>query len=86
MKPFRVADDYVEVSAVPDRGMTEIYITWPGSDKALSAHIPEKLAWRLGLWMLAWWLWDRLCGWKTHKEDKKFRKLLLELKEEELID
>ena len=84
MRPFRVTDDYVEVSAIPDRAMVELYVTWPGSDRALSAHLHERLAWRLGVWLIFWWIRDRLCGWRSRQEEKKHRRLLLELEEDNI--
>jgi len=86
MKALRLTDDYVEVAAVPTGGMVELYVTAPGSSAALQAHIPEKLAWRLGLWLLFWYFRDRLLGWRARQEEKRHRKLLLSLEEDENRD
>jgi hypothetical protein len=86
MKPLRVTDEYVELAATPARGMVELFVTAPGSASVLQAHVPEKLAWRLGLWLLFWFVWERMLGWKSRKELREHRDMLLKLEEEDSED
>ena len=78
MRIFRKADGYTEVSAIPDGNLVEIYVSYPGDDSlVLRGHFSAKLAWRLGLWLLRYWIQDRLMGirhWKEQrsKKDKLF--------------
>ena len=78
MKIFRKTDGYTEVSAIPDGNLVEIYVSYPGDGSlVLRGHFSAKLAWRLGLWLLRYWIQDRLMGirhWKEQrsKKDKLF--------------
>lgn len=83
MTPFRVTDDYVELAATPERGMVELFVTAPGSSNVLQAHIPEKLAWRLGIWLVLWYFWDRMLGWRSRRETAEQKNQLLKLEQED---
>jgi len=78
MRIFRKTDGYTEVSAIPDGNLVEIYVSYPGDGSlVLRGHFSAKLAWRLGLWLLRYWIQDRLMGirhWKEQrsKKDKLF--------------
>lgn len=84
MTPFRKTDGYTEVSAVAQEDFVELYVTYPGdSEEVLHAHFSAKLAWRLGIWLLVYWIGDRLFGLKRKKylqsqQDRLFSETELE--------
>ena len=84
MTPFRMTDGYTEVSAVAQEDFVELYVTYPGdSEEVLHAHFSAKLAWRLGIWLLVYWIGDRLFGLKRKKylqsqQDRLFSETELE--------
>jgi hypothetical protein len=79
VKIFRKTDGYVEVAAIPEGRMVEIYITSPGQDSSVvSAHMPDKLALRLALWLLIHCVFVRFCGLKSWLEARRERELLFQ--------
>lgn len=84
MTPFRKTDGYTEVSAVAQEDFVELYVTYPGeSEEVLHAHFSAKLAWRLAVWLLVYWIGDRLFGLKRKKylqsqQDRLFSETELE--------
>jgi hypothetical protein len=71
MKPFRVTDGYTEVTAMDERKMVELFFTSPGDGPVTHAHLQEKIAWRLALWLLRYWFLGRLCGLRSWWEHRK---------------
>ncbi len=75
MKLFRKTDGYTEVAAVPQGDLVELFVTYPGeSQEVLHAHFSAKIAWRLGIWLLWYWIRDRMFGTKqllTIKSQKR---------------
>lgn len=68
MKLFRKTDGYTEVAAVPQGDLVELFVTYPGeSEDVLHAHFSAKIAWRLGVWLLWYWVRDRLFGLSKYK-------------------
>lgn len=68
MKLFRKTDGYTEVAAVPQGDLVELFVTYPGeSQEVLHAHFSAKLAWRLGIWLIWYWIRDRLLGLSARK-------------------
>jgi hypothetical protein len=71
---FRKTDGYTEVSAVPQGDIVELYVTYPGeTEEVLHAHFSARLAWRLGVWLLWYWMSDRLFGLSRKKYLEKLR-------------
>ncbi len=81
MKLLRVTDGYVELAAIQEQGMVELYVTSPGSGSdipVVRAHLPEKLAGKLAFWLIRYWIMERLMGLRGWLERRKARKQLLE--------
>ena len=75
---FRKTDGYVELTAVPEGPLVEIFVTSPGEhDSVTAAHFSDKLAIRLALWILRYWILDRWCGLRGRMEARKHRQQLL---------
>lgn len=71
---FRKTDGYTEVSAVPQGDIVELYVTYPGeAEDVFHAHFSAKLAWRLGVWLLWYWMSDRLFGFSRKKQIENLR-------------
>lgn len=73
MNVLRKTDGYTEIAAVDTAGMIELYASVPGSDHPMvtSIHFSEKLAWRLGLWLLRFWVIQRWCGLRAFYEARQ---------------
>lgn len=77
MKLFRKTDGYVEVAAIPDGRMVEIYITSPGPDSAVvSGHMADKLALRFAIWLLIYCVFIRFCGLRSWLEARREKEQL----------
>lgn len=84
MRVFRKTDGYTEVSAVADSNLVELYVSYPGEDGlVLRGHFSARLAWRLGIWLLQYWVQDRLFGFRHWREQRAKRdKLFIEAETE----
>jgi len=76
---FRKTDGYLEVAAIPSRGMVELFFSAPRDPAScvVRAHLSEGLALRLALWMLWYCIWNRLLGLRSWQETRKQRAQLL---------
>lgn len=77
MKPIRLTDGYTETGAIPQGAMVELFFTFPDSDQVLPVHLTARLAFRLALWLLAYWIIGRWWGVKDRKDLNKAREALL---------
>ena len=78
MRVFRKTDGYTEVAAVPRGDMVELYVSYPGEQSGVvHTHFSAKLAWRLAVWLLHYWIVDRLFGWKERRKLAEQKRLLL---------
>ena len=71
MKIFRGTDGDTEVTAVEERTMVEFFFTTPDDGPVIHAHVQERIAWRLALWLLRYWCFERLFGLRTWWERRK---------------
>ena len=80
MTIFRATDDYVEVAAIPERGVVELFFSSPGGNEhatVVRAHITEQMGLKLAFWLFWYWFWTRKMGFQTRKESSEQRKRLL---------
>jgi hypothetical protein len=86
MKPLRVTDGYVEVAAFPRNAMVEMYVTEPGSEEVYPFHMSAKIAVRLAIWCIKYWIFARWCGLKDRLDLRKAKSQLNQLPDVEYAD
>lgn len=81
MNPIK-ASDGVETIALTDEGCAAmLYLQTAGYSDLESVHIPEKLAFRVGMWLICYAVFSRLCGiraWFARRSARKAVKFLPE--------